>query len=225
MCEKRTSPEQKLDHEPPKSHDAEKWANYKKMRFSNGNERLRDILAQRNSVIRFLMLVTVILALANFCDRQPPQAAIEPDWTIAEKVYDDGCFVVAHNGSVEPFRAADMFVRASQEAGLDYPANHEVLLALALHESTFWRCMRPRIPANKPDWIGKSGERGYLQIHPVHFKPMRAAGLDPTDEYDLVLYGALIIRWEMDKGSTLYHAMRPWTTRAKAWNTLKEIRE
>lgn len=54
--------------------------------------------------------------------------------------------------------------------------------------------------------IGASGERGSFQIHPVHFPAMRALGLDPTQERDLVGYAGVL--WERTRSFSAWSCGR-----------------
>jgi hypothetical protein len=54
----------------------------------------------------------------------------------------------------------------------------------------------------------RSGARGQAQIHPVHFPRMRALGLDPGSEGDLMKY-ALVLWKEQGLG--------PWESSRECW--------
>ena len=109
-------------------------------------------------------------------------------------------YILRYNPHAEERVVAEMLVKASFSAQLTQPADYRVLLALARFESTY------RLGAINPT----SGARGLIQLMPLHDDNIRAAGLDPDDEYDRLLYGALMIRWAMDKGDSLHHALRAW---------------
>ena len=54
--------------------------------------------------------------------------------------------------------------------------------------------------------VGRAGERGQAQIHPVHFPAMQRAGLDPGRERDRIVYAIRLWerqRWEPWRGCDL----------------------
>jgi len=184
-------------------------------------QHFRDQISDKNITIMIQWIVMVILCLIILFQSCRAQAA--PDWnykddySLVKKVSDTASFIHKTNPNLEdPITPAEYLVRASYEAGLTYPANYELLTAIAYWETgrTFDIYAR-----------GDAGERGLLQLHPCHDDAVIAAGLNPNDSYHQVLYGALMIKWNTDiHGMSLYQALSPWTTRDLAWNTVKKIR-
>jgi hypothetical protein len=99
-----------------------------------------------------------------------------------------------------------------------YDLDPWLLIALAQYESTFY-----------PGAIGDAGERGLLQIHPVHADSFPDYGLDWDIERDRVVYGACRIREGLDSGLPMYRAgdkacaMRPWSARHRAWRLYQRL--
>lgn len=186
-------------------------------------ERLRNRRFRRLARAFYLVLVALAVALAwllcLYATRQPMQHAVAcgPDPVFEAKVAHAAEYIAQHNSKVDAEKVGRMHVTASLEARLSPPADYKLLLALALYESTF-----------KLGAVNRtSGAKGLLQLMPsVHDNPMRAAGLDPDDEYDRLLYGALMIAWEQGKGASVYYALRAWRwdgVRDRALNEWRNI--
>lgn len=171
----------------------------------------RAVLA---GVLVILAVIVALVLIMRGCGAVPPPAYAEPCDPVWEgKVANAAQYIARVNPHVDADAVARMIVQASAEAGLEPPGGYRLLLAVAKYESSF----RPK--AVNPT----SGCRGLLQVHPVHFKPMRAAGLDPDDPYDCLLYGALMISWSLKKGRSLRAALQPWAVRRRALAELQRI--
>lgn len=93
---------------------------------------------------------------------------------------------------------AAALARATERARAEFGVTVDPrrLATLARYESHF-----------RPETRGAAGERGILQIHPVHRKGMAKWGLDFDCADDRLVYGALLYAW---------HGDRPWSVRHKA---------
>jgi hypothetical protein len=140
-------------------------------------------------------------------------AEVDPVWE--RKVEAAAKRIAKMNPHVDARQKAELYVRASFEAQLPEPANFWLLVAIGECEATHYTCLDPD-RAHYPDSVGTIGERGLLQISPAHFDNMRTAGLDPTDEYDLVLWGAVIIAGNLQRGNSVRRAVRIWATADEA---------
>ena len=96
---------------------------------------------------------------------------------------------------------AELIVTVAEEQKLD----PWVLVFIAERESGF------------NIWIvGGAGERGLLQVHPIHVYRFNDYGLDWSDYADCFRFGVCMLREGATKGKTLYSSMRPWSVRDKA---------
>lgn len=97
--------------------------------------------------------------------------------------------------------AAEYLARAASESGLDW----RLLAAVARYESTFDVHAR-----------GSAGERGLLQIHPVHRPRFAKAGLDWNSAADQVRFAACVMLAPNVERYGLKAALRPWAVRSRA---------
>lgn len=89
-----------------------------------------------------------------------------------------------------------------------------LLASLARYESSY-RC----------NARGAAGERGLVQIHPVHRKRMARMGLSFADEYDRLRFACHLITTALDNGASLYAALKPWSVRTRAMKTYRSVTE
>lgn len=76
-----------------------------------------------------------------------------------------------------------------------------------------------------PNEVGDAGEHGLVQIHPIHKKCIKEAGLDYNKPEDLVRWGCIMITTSLEKGKTLRQALYPWrNTRSKALSNYYKFR-
>lgn len=73
---------------------------------------------------------------------------------------------------------------------------------------------------------GAAGERGLIQLHPVHRRRVARCGFDYASEHDRLTFALReMIYPALDEGKSLYAALRPWTVRNKALAKYKEVTE
>lgn len=110
-------------------------------------------------------------------------------------------YIGSINSNVDSVLVAKFICDAARAQGLD----PWLLVAVAQFESTYWIEAR-----------GGAGERGLLQVHPCHFPRFKAYGCDPENSYDVVRFGAAMMRESLDKGYDLNRTLEPWAVRYKA---------
>ena len=176
---------------------------------------LRDRIAWQSGVIKLLLVTVTLLSLALLvrCDR-PQAAAGQPnnlhDPVMAAKISAAADYIAKVNPEVDTQAVATELVHASFYANLE--PGFWLLVALARYESTF-----------RPDAVGRAGERGLLQVHPVHFRAMRKAGLDPAKHADCTLWGALMVASGLSQGKSLSAAVAPWIARSGAIRLYRQL--
>jgi len=147
-----------------------------------------------------------LLALLIFSITTPPDPVMNGKILLAEQ------FIHSINAEVDARAVAKELVFASYNANLSEPANYKLLLAIARYESTF-----------DPDAVGDAGERGLLQLHPIHFNAVRAAGLDPDNFADCTLYAAIMLSTSIAKGKSLEQALEPWAVGERALELFNDM--
>jgi len=152
-----------------------------------------------------VLLVALVIALALLAYECAPSAApmLPDDPVMTAKIEAATVYINSVNPEVNAREVARLLITASWEAGLD--PGFWLLVAISEFETHF-RLRR----------IGKGGERGLLQIHPIHKTSMRRAGLDFYAERDRLLFGAQLITGRLSKGESLPSALRPWTVHLDA---------
>lgn len=128
-------------------------------------------------------------------EAEPLLAELLPELAAVE------AYVASVNQRVDAEEVALMLCVAAAEAGLD----PWLLAAIAKHEATF-----------DPHARGEAGERGLLQILPVHKANFPAAGCDWDDPLDQLRFGAAMIAGSLERGASLKAALQPWSVRADA---------
>jgi hypothetical protein len=109
-------------------------------------------------------------------------------------------YIASVNPKVDAYAVADEF----QRAGEMYQLDPWLLASIARYESTFNTKAR-----------GRAGERGLLQVHPIH----NCSGLGYT------CCGARILRRRLDEGQDLYTALRPWAVRKRALREYERLNQ
>ena len=94
---------------------------------------------------------------------------------------------------------AFLFMTASllnPEVSWVYDLNQPALTAHILFVATAGEVMECE-SGGRDEKVGNAGERGYLQIHPVHREGMRDRGLRFEDTHDRMRYGYLL--WQVSR--------------------------
>ena len=117
-------------------------------------------------------------------------------------------YIETINPKVDATVAAKYLCDAAAKKQLDV----WLLVAVAQHESTF-----------RVSVVGGAGERGLIQVHPVHCPCMEKHGLDLDSDYDVVLEGAIMMRERFDNGKSLYATLQPWSVRHDALATYQSM--
>jgi len=173
------------------------------------------------------VVIVILVLILGFCDARATEDGYRSDPVFDGKVAAAAEYIASVNPNVDAEAVATELVQASLRANLGEPGNFWLLVALARYESTF-----------DPNAVGDAGERGLLQLHPVHWDeeyrrrlglipvtpPLVSAGLTPDNFADCTLYAAIMLSTSIAKGKSLAQALRPWTPRKRVLRLYWELK-
>jgi len=155
---------------------------------------------QVRNMIMTLLFAAILVLLCIKCGLAAPNCSCEPP-TEQENI-EDYISVSKHLvKGTDVAEVAELIVTCAEEGKLD----PWVLVFIAEREAGFdiWN-------------VSGAGERGLLQVHPIHVYRFNDYGLDWSDYADCFRFGVCMLREGATKGKTLYSSMRPWSVRDKA---------
>jgi len=158
-----------------------------------------------------VFILAVIACILFFILLSPRAAGAQ---TIDAKYQQAQAYILSVNPCAKDSAlAAKYLVDASHEAQLGW--GWRLLAAISRYETGEKFNVKAR---------GKAGERGLLQVHPIHRQAVKDAGLDYNDPFDCVLYGAVMLAISERKGYNLHRALEPWSVRELAIKEYRRIR-
>jgi hypothetical protein len=175
---------------------------------------MQRFISVQNLIVMGLLLIIIILAIvdtAHALEGKPLQSEGKSIQLDAKYIQCEAYILSVNPSTKDAALAARYLVDASYEAQLGW--GWKLLASIAHPESHYDIHSR-----------GNAGERGLLQIHPIHRKNFKPAGLDWDNEYDQVLFGATMLAISERKGYSLHRTLQPWSVRELAIKEYRRIR-